>query len=341
MKKSFALCLTVLILTMLCAAACADQTFEIEPIRTAISFPDDYFCIPIYKTPEAKTNEYEYLVAFSADYSLEFSLTCLNSSGQDFVTLRDADLQREMNASVSELTTYGVTTTDRGILRTEDQAYIVLDIVLPVDNATMYRRSYFTQKNNLAMSLTVTSEAPFTPEQSGEMRRIVDTVRTLDTADVTYSEMTIEGAGVTILRPDQWVHEKINNYPFTTNGFVYTTPEGEKRIISILYADAAPTLRQVTGIQETNRMNMGGVSKQILAAYVLGVDSTRLESVQIGGEDYYRYRMTKKEDNAAADVIYQYFHLRNGIIYMFQFDAETDDAYYPVFERVLNSIRYH
>ena len=155
-----------------------------------------------------------------------------------------------------------------------------------------------------------------------------------------YNEMVLDDAKVAFLAPDQWLYEKDIDYPFNYNSFIFSDSDGEIRTIIVGHGDAVPYLKKATGISDKSKMNIGEIDKSVLAYYIIGVDEDRLHEIEINGQLYYRYRMTRAEDNASSDVIYQYFHLKNGIIYMFQFNAETDNEHYPVFETLLNSIRY-
>ncbi len=317
------------------------QTIILAAINAEITFPENYHCQTRSQSDAASDQifaDHQYLIASSS--ALSASLTCLNSSGTDYLLLSDQAIKRDIVGIATQLKAYGMTLLGHEILRTDNNAFLVTDCSLVLDGVTIYQRQYSTLKSNLYANLTFTSESPFTEQQTAEMLAIASSLVWKPYSGFTYSTMTIEDVGISFQYPDQWLHEESIEYPFTYNSFLFTPPDGIKRIIIIAHANAAPYLKTPTGIADSAQMDIDQVSKSVLARYVIGVDENRLFETEINGEFYYLYRMTKAEDNASSDVIYQYFHLRDGIIYMFQFDAETDDAYYPVFEALLRSILY-
>lgn len=343
MRKHLTSALIVLLILSLCSFAQADQAYTVDEINAAISFPDDYLCLSREESKDVAEDlfvENQYLIALSSDLSMEFSLTCLNSSGVDYLSQSDPELQATIETLASQISAFGFEMIDQEIYRTTDNAFVAIETNLTSADSTLHQRQYSTLKSNLYLNLTFSSAAPFTDQHRADMRAIVDSFHWQSASELSYSEMKLEDAGVSFLRPDQWLHEESIENPFTYNSFVTTNAQGEKRIILVTHGNAAPYLARAIGTYDASKMNIGEIDKSTLAYYVIGVDETRLQETEINGELYYRYRMTREEDGASSDVIYQYFHLRNGIIYMFQFDAETDDVHYPVFETLLNSIRY-
>lgn len=337
-KLSFALPVIFLLCAM-CSSAFAQQTFSIDEINAEISFPDGYTCIT-GDDDAGQFVDHQYLIARSADSSVSCSVTCLNSSGADYLSRSDDDLQRDIDSIKPMLEQQGASVEASGICHTDGNTFIVVDMNMTFGGSTVCQRQYSTMKSNLYLNITFMSDAPFNEEQYADMLLIAESLRWQSPAEATYSETELKEAHVSFLYPDNWLYEKSVNHPFTYHSYLRTGDDGIKRIIIISYANAAPYLMNATGITDPERMDIGTVSKSILAYYVIGVDEDLLQEVEINGEPYYMYRLAETQADGSESILYQYFYLRNGMIYMFQFDRETDDMYYPVFETLLDSIVY-
>jgi len=337
-KLSFAL-LIIFLLCAMCSSAFAQQTFSIDEINAEISFPDGYTCIT-RDDGAGQFVDHQYLIARSSDSAVSCSVTCMNSSGMDYLLMSDEDLQLDINSIIPMLEQRGASVKSAGIYHAADNTFIVMDVNMVLEGSTVYQRQYSTMKSNLYLSITFTSDAPFSEEQYADMLLIAESLRWQSPAGTTYSKTILDDANVSFLYPDNWLYEKTVNRPFTYHSYLRTGDDGIKRIIIISYANASPYLMNATGITDPEQMDIGTVSKSVLARYVIGVNEDLLQEVEINGEPYYMYRLAETEANGSESILYQYFYLRDGMIYMFQFDRETDDMYYPVFETLLNSIVY-
>lgn len=338
MRKTLPLLLLLLFLPCL---ALADQAVSLTEIGLKLALPDDYTCATRYDSPstaDAFDPLFLQLKAASADDSLQLNIVSMNSSGENYLLLDDAVLLQELEAQTQAMATYGMTPSDLAIIRTKSNVFARADYSIGSGSASASMRQYGTMYNNLSLVLTFTGSGDFSPEHEQQMAAIVDSLQWTESEN-SYTLMTVDEANISFLRPEQWLHEHQTGTPFTTHAFIKTLSDGKKRIITLMYGNAAPTLTDYCGITTTAEMDMEHVSKVQMALLLIGVSPDKLQPVSVGGNDYYLYRMTKAE-GASADVLYQYFHLQNGIIYLLQFDAETDDAAYPVFETFLESVQF-
>lgn len=336
MRKMFLLLLLLLLVPCL---ALADQTVSLTEIGLTLALPDDYIYTTKYDS-QSVIDAFDplQLKATSADGILQLNIVSMNSSGENYLLLDDTVLLQELEAQTQSMAAYGMTPSNLAIVRTESNVFSRADYSFARGATSTTMRQYGTMYNNLSLVLTFTGSSDFTPEHERQMAAIVDSLQWTE-SDNSYTPMTVEEANISFLRPDQWLYEHEGGTPFTTHAFIKTLSDGKKRIITLMYGNAAPTLTSYCGVTDTSEMDMEHISKFHMAFLLIGVSPDKLQSVSVNGNDYYLYRMTRAE-GASADVLYQYFHLKNGIIYLLQFDAETDDAAYPVFETFLESVRF-
>lgn len=338
MRKT--LLLLFLLLLMPCLAL-ADQAVSLTEIGLTLALPDDYICTTKYDS-QSIADDFAplslQLKATSADGILQLNIVSMNSSGENYLLLDDTVLLQELEAQSQSMAANGMIPSNLAIVRTESNVFTRADYSFAIGDTSIPMRQYGTLYNNLSLVLTFTGSSDFTPEHERQMAAIVDSLQWTE-SDNSYTPMTIGEADISFLRPEQWLYEHKAGTPFTTHCFIKTLSDGKKRIITLMYGDAAPTLTSYCGVTDTSEMDMEHISKLQMAYLLIGVSPSKLQSVSVNGNDYYLYRMTRAE-GASADVLYQYFHLQNGIIYLLQFDAETDDAAYPVFNTFLESIQF-
>ena len=76
--------------------------------------------------------------------------------------------------------------------------------------------------------------------------------------------------------------------------------------------------------------------KQITNGSNCRIEEEEIQTARFGD---YKYFLTKETEDDGS-VLLQYFIVKNGILYMFQYDADTDDDYYPVLEQTLSTVDY-
>ena len=70
-------------------------------------------------------------------------------------------------------------------------------------------------------------------------------------------------------------------------------------------------------------------------AAVMGAEASGIRTETFGPEKYY---LTDRKDKDGT--LLQYYIVKGGILYMYQFNGDADDTYYPEFENILSTAEY-
>ncbi len=359
MKKVWSMMAAVLmLLTLIPAAASAEQTLRLPELKLEVTIPDDCYYLtrdveddhPFLAlagmTKEELLNvmesSYTYLNVFpkSIPVSEEIVTTMTPNTIKSMNDLSDDMINMICEAIDEEYTSFGTRLLDYEMHDHPQMKFVKIRYI--TESEEQHRLQYYTIFDNMAINFTLWSyEGGISREQEAFIEEFVDNVRFdgMATAEETepfvYSDAEAE---VSFTVPAGW-HQEEPTTEFVVNDVKFVSKKDTTCFVTYGSQDAwtlFPAEEKIgtTRAQVDNRM----LSKADVAE-MFGVTEDKVSVATYNGLEYFMYEL--EQDVLGVPVkVTGAIRVYNGWMFLFQFGSSRDHELFSDFEKLIRSVEY-
>lgn len=324
---------------LLAVPAFADTTWRLEELGMEITLPDD--CEVLTRDDVVFPEDDTVLEAWYPELNLALLVTMVPEQGMEvpnISTWGDTMLTSMSRALREKYEAMGARCGDVDLYDHRQVKFIRTPYVLSQDGVDVHLFDYYTILNSQHIHIAMQSDAgEIGPRAKEALRAAVDTVRfdhvpetDVQPARTPAFTYTDRDAGITFTVPENWSSGPVEEPGAGTSASFFFNSDP---MVSI----------QFWSMPLGRDMEQGSLTLQQAAA-LFRCETGEVESILLGGREYYRYQQTIYQEIYGMELPFpslQFLCVENGSLHTFQLvGAEQDSPRYRDFLALLQSARY-